>query len=35
MGAEMKESFLSLAEANWGAGDFGHKLVEAVKRASL
>ncbi|CAG9335560.1 unnamed protein product [Blepharisma stoltei] len=34
LGDDMNEAVFALAEAQWGAGDFGRILVETVKRAS-
>jgi len=35
MGGEMGEALFALAEAQWGAGEFGKTLADTVKRASL
>ena len=35
MGEDMNEALFALAEAQWGAGDFGRVLGETVKRAGL
>lgn len=34
LGEDMNEAVFALAEAQWGAGDFGRTLVETVKRSS-
>lgn len=35
LGLNMGHAHASLVEAQWGAGDFAHIMIETVKRASL
>jgi len=35
LGENAKDAFLSIAYAEWAAGDFGNKLIDAVKKSTV